>query len=63
MLILKILALILCVLALIVTVRTENVLQAVFRVESPDKNMILKTKAITLCITMALFIIVMIVCR
>ena len=63
MLILQILALILCVLALITTFRTENVLRAVFRVESPDKNMILKTKAITLCITMALFIAVLIVFR
>ena len=63
MLILKILALILCVLALIVTFRTGNILRAVFRVESPDKNMILKTKAITLCITMALFIAVLIVFR
>ena len=63
MLILKILALSLCVLTLIITFRTGNILRAVFRVESPDKNMILKTKAITLCITMALFIAVLIVFR
>ena len=63
MLVLKILALILCALALIVTFRTENVLRAVFRVESPEKDVILKTKAITLCITIVLFIAVMIVFR
>ena len=63
MLVLKILALILCVLALIVTFRTESVLRSVFRVGSPDKNVILKTKAITLCITIVLFIAVLIVFR
>ena len=63
MLILKILARILCALTLIVTFRTENVLRAVFRVENTEKNVILKTKAITLCITMALFVAVIIVCR
>ena len=63
MLILKILALILCALALIVTFRTENVLRAVFRVENPDKNTILKTKAITLVITMIFFIVVLAIFR
>ena len=63
MLILKILALLLCALALIVTFRTENVLRAVFRVESPDKDLILKTKTITLCVTIILFAVVMIVFR
>ena len=61
MLILKILALILCALALIVTFRTENVLRSFFRVENPDKNTILKTKAITLGITIILFIVVLVV--
>ena len=63
MLILKILALLLCALALIVTFRTENILRAVFRVERPDRKLILKTKAVTLCATIALFITVMIIFR
>ena len=63
MIILKILALILCALALIVTFRTENVLRAVFRVENPDKDTILKTKAITLVITMIFFVVVLAIFR
>ena len=63
MLVLKILALILCVMALIVTFRTENILRAVFRVESPDTNTILKAKAITLVITMIFFIVVLVIFR
>ncbi len=61
MIILKILALVLCALALIMTFRTENVLRSVFRVENPDKNLILKTKAVTLCVTIVFFIVVMII--
>ena len=61
MLILKILALILCALALIITFRTENVLRSVFRVDSPSKDVILKTKAITLGITIILFVVVLVV--
>ena len=63
MLILKILALILCALTLIITFRTENILRVVFRVENPDKNVILKTKAITLVITMIFFVVILVIFR
>ena len=63
MLILKILALILCAVALIVTFRTENILRAVFRVENPDKNKILQAKAITLAITRIFFAVVLVIFR
>ena len=63
MIILKIAVIALCVLALVMTFRTENILRAVFRVENPGRDMILKTKAITLGITVILFIAVMLVFR
>lgn len=56
MLVGKIIAAALCLAALIVTFRTENVLKAVFRVDNVNEKMIFKTKIITLCITIALFV-------
>ncbi|MBQ7573094.1 MAG: hypothetical protein IJT23_02410 [Clostridia bacterium] len=61
MIILKIAMLIICALALIVTFRTENILKTFFRVESPSDKTILKTKSITLLITIALFILAMLI--
>ena len=63
MIILKIAMLIICALALIVTFRTENILKTFFRVESPSDKTILKTKSITLLITIALFIVAMLIFR
>lgn len=63
MIILKIAMLIICALALIVTFRTENILKTFFRVESPSDKTILKTKSITLLITIALFILAMLIFR
>ena len=57
---LKVIAAIICVIALIVTFRTENFLKTVFRVETVSENMIFKTKLITLIIVAVLFITVMV---
>lgn len=57
----KIVLLIICALALLVTFRTENILRSVFRVESPTAKMLLKTKLITLIVTAALFITVFLI--
>ena len=57
---LKIIAVIICVIALVVTFRTENVLKSVFRVTNMTEELIFKTKMITLIIVAIVFCAIMI---
>lgn len=60
---LKIIALILCVLVLIVTFKTEYALKTFFRVKEVNESVIMRTKTITLSITVILFIVILFVFR
>lgn len=56
MLALKLVLIIICVIALIFTFRTENILKTVFRVERVTDDLIFKTKLIILVVVAVLFI-------
>ncbi len=59
----KIIVLILCVLVLIMTFKTEYALKTFFRVREVNESVIMRTKIITLSVAVTLFIIILFVFR
>lgn len=59
----KIITLILCVLVLIVTFKTEYALKTFFRVREVNESVIMRTKIITLSVAVILFIVILFVFR